>query len=95
MDSNSFRETLAGVGLTQAALARLTGADTVTVSRWATGRRPVPGWVVSWLMCWQAVLPAERDSLARQIGTVLHCGGELPQALASVGRARSAGRAAA
>jgi plasmid maintenance system antidote protein VapI len=60
-----FRGILEKLGLTQAEAARRMRVDTSTVFRWASGRRRIPGIVVSLLESWlreQAAL----DALAAQ-----------------------------
>ena len=53
-----FAAALDDLHLTQARFARLTGVHPTTVSRWATGGLPIPGWVPSWLdMCRRAGVP--------------------------------------
>ena len=62
VDHTEFRATLARLGLRQADFVRLLAylrddaTDRVTVSRWATGRRPVPPGIVAILRLW-AMLP--------------------------------------
>ena len=54
--------TLSDLHLSQARFARLTGVHVTTVSRWATGGLPIPGWVPSWLdMCRRAGVPAVEE----------------------------------
>ena len=57
-----LRGELTALGLTQAELARMTGIGLVSVNRWATGRRPVPAWLWSYLR-----LVGEARVLARML----------------------------
>ena len=44
-----LRQTLVELGMSQADLARVAEVDTTTVSRWATGKRRIPGIVWAYL----------------------------------------------
>lgn len=62
MTPTDFTTALASLGLSQKAFARITGMHTTTVSRWATGGLPIPGWAPSWLdMCRRAGVPAAEE----------------------------------
>ena len=69
MDHTEFRETLDRLGLRQADFVRLLAylrkdaTDTNAVSRWATGRRPVPPGIVAILRLWELVSKAKRDEI--------------------------------
>lgn len=45
--AEKLRDLRRKLGKTQVELGKLLGVDTMTVSRWETGRRPVPKWL--WL----------------------------------------------
>lgn len=62
MTPATFASTLSDLDLSQVRFARLTGVHVTTVSRWATGGLPIPGWVPSWLdMCRRAGVPAVEE----------------------------------
>ncbi len=65
MTPDSFRETLAGLGLSQARLGRLLGVDKMTPSRWATGDAPIPRAVelLLWAMAEGGVTLAELEAV--------------------------------
>ena len=63
MTPTTFTATLSARGLSQARFARLTRTHATTVSRWATGGLPVPGWVEALLDAWE-LCP---EALARAI----------------------------
>ena len=60
-----LREQLAALDMTQAELGRMIGVGPVSVNRWATGKRPVPTWLWSYLR-----LVGEVRTLARKLGAL-------------------------
>jgi hypothetical protein len=50
---DTYRETLAALGISQAQLSRILDVDKGTPSRWATGAVPVPRWLVLLLRAWK------------------------------------------
>ena len=49
MDTIGLKAALSGFGWSQRRFAERLGCDQDTVSRWCTGKTPVPGWVVEYL----------------------------------------------
>lgn len=54
MTPQQFKDTLADLGLSQAGLARLLGANNVTTNRWAMGVVPIPHSIVLLLAAWRS-----------------------------------------
>lgn len=63
MTASEFRATLAALEIGQSWLADQLGVETSTVNRWATGKRPVPGYAGFALELLQQL-----DMLARALG---------------------------
>lgn len=59
MTPAAFASTLDDLDLSQVRFARLTGVHVTTVSRWATGGLPIPGWVPSWLGMYRVTGPID------------------------------------
>lgn len=53
MTPTDFTAALDHLGLRQAAFARIAGVHATTVSRWATGGLPIPGWVAPLFAAWR------------------------------------------
>lgn len=73
-DKTDLVRTLAGVGLTQADLARLLAVDKATVNRWAAttaARRedalPVPQYARAFLLAYSELTPAQREGIWAQL----------------------------
>lgn len=52
MSADEFRAALAGLGMSQARLARILGMEKTAPNRWATGHVPVPRAVELLLVAW-------------------------------------------
>ena len=63
MTPSDLRLAIARLGLSQVALARLTGQTPVTVARWLSGNRAVPRWLDTWLAMFEALTTAQRKRI--------------------------------
>lgn len=53
MTRTDFTAALSELGLSQVRFAAITGTHATTVSRWATGGLPIPGWVEPLFEAWR------------------------------------------
>lgn len=53
MSYDEFAKRLDEIGLSRSAFAELTSMSQASIYNWSNANRPIPGWVESWLECYE------------------------------------------